>query len=289
MSEAAADNSRSVPRAVDRPVVPRVVEYPSSDGKPVAETDLHFDRLTAVAGMLKRRYKGRDDVYVGANLLVYDVPNNTESHLAPDVFVVFGVPGHRRDVFKLWEERPPAFILEITSRTTRRDDQDKKRRRYAAWGVSEYFLYDPRAEYLTPPLRGLSLAGGRYREMRERVLPNGEGGLHSEALGLHLWLRDRELRLYDPEAGADLLTPAEQDDRADSEAARADTEAARADAAVAQVRAEAARADSEAGARAEAEARVDSEAKARAEAEAARADAEARIRELEAQLRKKKG
>ena len=257
MSEAAADNSRSIPGAVDRAVVPRVVEYPSSDGKPVAETDLHFDRLTDVAKMLKRRYEGRDDVYVGANLLVYDVPTRPKSHLAPDVFVVFGVPGHRRDVFKLWEERPPAFVLEITSKTTRRDDLDKKRRRYAAWGVGEYFLYDPRAEYLTPPLRGLSLAGGRYREMPERVLPNGERGLVSEVLGLHPWLRDGELRLYDPEAGADLLTPVEQD--------------ARADAAVAQVRVEAARADAEAKARAEAEARADT--------------AEARIRELEARLR----
>ena len=153
------------------------------------------------------------------------MPTRPKSHLAPDVFVVFGVPGYRRDVFKLWEEGVPAFVLEITSKTTRRDDLDKKRRRYAAWGVSEYFLYDPRAEYLTPPLRGLSLAGGRYHEMRERVLPNGERGLVSEALGLHLWLRDRELRLYDPATGADLLTPAEQTARANSEAARADSEA----------------------------------------------------------------
>ena len=179
-----------------------------------------------VATALQLRYARRDDVYVGANLLVYDVLDNKRSRLAPDVFVAFGVPNRHRDVFLLWEERPPAFVLEITSKTTRRDDLDKKRRRYAAWGVSEYFLYDPRAEYLTPPLRGLSLAGGRYREMPERVLPNGERGLVSEALGLHLWLRDRELRLYDPVAEADLLTPAEQTARADAEAkARAGAEA----------------------------------------------------------------
>ncbi len=192
----------------------------------MAETDLHFDRLTDVAKMLKRRYEGRDNVYVSANLRIYDDHGNRHSHLAPDVFVVFGVPGHLRKVFKLWEERPPAFVLEITSEDSKDRDQNKKRRRYAAWGVSEYFLYDPWAEYLTPPLRGLSLAGGRYREMRERVLPNGERGLISEALGLCLWLRGRELRLYDPVAGADLPTPAEQDDRADAEAkARAEAEA----------------------------------------------------------------
>ena len=281
MSEVAADSARSLPRAVDQPVVPRVVEYPSSDGKPVTETSLHYNRLRDVVTALQDRYKGRD-VFVGPNLQVYYVPDKPRIHLAPDVFVVFGVPNQDRDVFKLWEEGVPAFVLEITSKSSEDDDVNKKRRRYAAWGVSEYFLYDPRVEHLTPPLRGLSLAGGRYREMRERVLPNGERGLHSEALGLHLWLRGRELRLYDPDTGADLLTPAEQTARADSEAeARAQAEA---------------RADSEARARAEAEARADSEsaradaeAKARAEAEAARADAEARVRELEAQLRKKKG
>ena len=287
MSEVAADNSRSVPGAVDRAVVPRVVEYPSSDGKPVTETSLHYNRLRDVVTALQDRYKGRD-VFVGPNLQVYYVPDKPRIHLAPDVFVVFGVPNQDRDVFKLWEEGVPAFVLEITSKTSEDDDVNKKRRRYAAWGVSEYFLYDPRAEHLTPPLRGLSLAGGRYREMPERVLPNGERGLVSEALGLHLWLRGRELRLYDPDAGADLLTPAEQTARADSEAARADTEAARADS-EAEARAQAeARADAEARARAEAEARVDFEAKARAEAEAARAEGEARICELEAQLRRKR-
>ena len=216
-----SDTAATVPR-----IVPRAVEYPSSDGKPVAETDLHYDRLTDVAAMLKHRYASRDDVYVGANLLVYDVAGNRRSRLAPDVFVAFGVPSHRRDVFKLWEERPPAFVLEVTSKGTRGKDTGKKRRRYAAWGVAEYFLYDPRAEYLSPPLRGLSLVGDGYREMPERVLPNGARGYHSEALGLHLWLRDGELRLYDPATGSDLLTPKEQAARADTEAqARARAEA----------------------------------------------------------------
>ena len=143
---------------------PRVVEYPSSDGKPVAESELHYDRLADVASMLRRRYEQCEDVYVGVNMLVYYERDNKNRHLAPDAFVVFGVPKHRRDVFLLWDEKVPAFILEITSKTTRGDDQNKKRERYADWGVAEYFLYDPRAEYLAPPLQGLALAGGRVPE-----------------------------------------------------------------------------------------------------------------------------
>ncbi len=182
------------------------VEYPTSDGKPVAETDLHFDRITYAAQSLKIRYANAPDVYVGANMLVYDEPGNPRRHLAPDVFVVFGVPNHRRDLFKIWEEKAPSFVLEITSKSTRKEDMTTKRRRYAAWGVEEYFLYDPRAEYLAPPLQGLALREGAYRPMPLVRLPNGQHGHTSESLGVHLWLRGSELRLFDPAIGRDLQT-----------------------------------------------------------------------------------
>ena len=252
MTEAVPRVSRIESPRIDR----RVVEYPSSDGKPVAETPLHYDRLRDLATALQLRYEGRDDVYVGANMLVYYEEGNKDRHLAPDLLVVFGVGDHRRDVFLLWEEKAPAFILEITSKSTRGRDEHEKRERYAEWGVGEYFLYDPRAEYLVPPLRGLALAGDGYRDMTERVLANGARGLRSRTLGLDLWLRDGELRLHDPVAGTDLLTPREHAARGDAEAARADVEAVRADAAVAKARSEAARADSLAEALARAEARL---------------------------------
>ena len=101
-------------------------------------------------------------------------------------------------------------MLEITSKSTRREDERTKRQRYAQWGVQEYFLYDPRAEWVTPPLQGFSLQGRRYRRMPECVLPNGKRGLECRTLGLYLWLRDGDLRLYDPAVGRDLSTPEEE-------------------------------------------------------------------------------
>ena len=139
-----------------------------------------------MAQSLKLRYADAPDVYVGANMLVYDEPGNPRRHLAPDLFVVFGVPNRCRDLFKIWEEKSPSFVLEITSKSTRREDMTTKRRRYAAWGVAEYFLYDPRAEYLDPPLQGLALREGAYRPMPPARLPNGQDGYPSESLGLHL-------------------------------------------------------------------------------------------------------
>lgn len=86
--------------------------------------------------------------------------------------------------------------------------------------MSEYFLYDPRAEYVKPPLKGFSLVGTVYRPMSTRTLPNGETGLWSETLRLCLWLKGPELRFYNPETGRDLRTPGEEAARADAEAAR---------------------------------------------------------------------
>ena len=99
---------------------PSVVEYPTSDGKPLAETDLHFGPRDLCRPRPEDPLRPtRRNVYVGANMLVYDEPGNPHRHLAPDVFVVFGVPNHRRDLFKIWEEKPPSFVLEVTSKSTR--------------------------------------------------------------------------------------------------------------------------------------------------------------------------
>ncbi|MDE0056355.1 MAG: Uma2 family endonuclease [Gammaproteobacteria bacterium] len=212
-------------------IEPDVVHYPTSDGRPVAETERHFMRLVGAAYGIRKHLAGRDDVYVGSNLLVFDEPGNPRRHLSPDIFVAFGVRRGERDLFKIWEEKPPAFVLEITSASTRREDERTKRQRYAQWGVGEYFLYDPRGEWLTPPLQGLELHGRRYRKMREVALPNGERGLRSESLGLGLWLKGSEIRLYDPATGRDLPTPEEEGASREIAEARANADQQRADAA----------------------------------------------------------
>ena len=74
--------------------------------------------------------------------------------------------------------RPPAFRQSerVVSRgSSRRDDERCKRDVYAALGVSEYFLYDPRGEYLTPPLQGWRLRDGEYRELPAVTVLPGRG------------------------------------------------------------------------------------------------------------------
>ena len=210
-------------------IEPNAVEYPTSDGKPVAESERHYMCLAGAAYGIRKHLSERDDVYVGSNLLVFDEPGNPRRHLSPDIFVAFGVRRGERDLYKIWEETPPAFVLEITSASTRRQDERTKRQRYARWGVREYFLYDPRGEWLTPPLKGFELRGKRYGKMREVALPNGEQGLRSESLGLGLWLKRSELRLYALMTGRDLPTPEEEGASRDAAEARAAAAEQRAD------------------------------------------------------------
>ena len=202
------------------------VEYPTSDGRPVAETPLHYQRLGDAAYVLGKRFESQPHAYVGANMLVYDEPGNPKRHLSPDLFVAFGVEDRERDIYKLWEEEAPSFVLELTSKSTHREDEMKKAR-YARWGVDEYVLYDPRAEYVRPPLQFFRLSGPGYRPMAPGILGNGKRGFASNALGLGLWLDGLVLRFLDPVTGQNLLTPNEAVARADAEAATARVKAAR--------------------------------------------------------------
>ena len=190
-------------------------DYPTGDGKPMAETDVHRDLMLELIGTLKWHFREDPTVYVSGNLLVHYEKGNKRRHVAPDVFVVPGVGSHLRENYLVWEEGPIPFVVELTSRTTRREDRETKHRLYLEkLGVKEYVLFDPREEYLVPSFqafrrhgadfRAVTLAGGRFR---------------SRVLGLDLERDGTQLRLRDPATGDRLPTPGE---RATAQEARAD-------------------------------------------------------------------
>lgn len=47
----------------------REIDYPTGDGKPMAETDLHRDNMIDVIQMLRDHFAKYKDVYVSGNLL----------------------------------------------------------------------------------------------------------------------------------------------------------------------------------------------------------------------------
>ena len=286
------------PRVIDpmhsTAAAPRVIDYPETDGQPMAETPAHRDAMMDAIQVLRRHFAHRPDVYVSGNMMMYYEEGEPRRCVSPDVFVAVGVEDKDRRTYLLWREaKGPDFVLEVTSKSTRRNDQVTKRALYEWMGVSEYVLYDPLGEYLSPSLQGFALSGGRYVELEGRRLPGGERALHSEVLGLslHVRARDRALRLYDPVSGEDLLTPVEAAAAREEAEARAEREAAaRGEAEVRAEREAAARGEAEvraerADARAEREAAVRGEAEVRAERAEARAEREAAVRREEAAAR----
>ena len=198
------------------PPRPAAVEYPESDGKPMAETETHLRATFDVLASLWARYGRRVDVYVGGDLMVYYWDGTKERSVSPDVFVAFGCPREpQRRVWKTWEEGKLAdFVLEVTSESTRGDDERRKREIYRRQRVTEYWQFDPTGDYLDPVLKGRRLnARSAYRPIPLTTAPDGTLQGKSKVLGLLLCL-DSEgcLRLYDPATGEFLLTLKEHAD-----------------------------------------------------------------------------
>ena len=205
------------------------IYYPESDGQPMAETSFHWRVMVDTAEALVRWYEKTPDVWVGSNLFVYyekDKPG-----IAPDVFAVRGVAKEDRRTFKVWEEggHVPFFVLEATSKDTKRKDQGKNKAIYQAIGVEEYFLFDPLSEYLKPRLQGFQLTGRGYQPIPRLA----DGSLSSKTTGLLLRGEGVKLRLMDAATGAlllwsDELEAARQaaEERAQAAEERAEREAA---------------------------------------------------------------
>jgi Uma2 family endonuclease len=183
------------------------VEYPTSDGKPMAETELHRDDMIDLIQTLQDYFAETPLVCVSGNMLMFYEEGNRRKHISPDVFVVRGIPKKQRENYLIWQEgKAPDLVIEITSKSTKREDQQKKRELYRdVLRVPEYFLFDPTDDYLTPPLKGFRLLEGEYVPI-ESV----DGRLPSKVLGLHLERDGQELRLYDPQRHSRLLKPSEQ-------------------------------------------------------------------------------
>ena len=164
------------------------IYYPESDGQPLAETDRHRDLMTDLVAAARYHFRDAPDVYVSANLFVYYVEGDPTECVAPDFFLVRGVPKGQRRTYKVWEEgKAPEVVIELTSTKTHREDLGKKRDVYETIGVLEYFLFDPDGVRFRPPLRGFRREGGVLRPAAPAArAPGGGLVLASSVLGLEL-------------------------------------------------------------------------------------------------------
>ncbi|MBL8865114.1 MAG: Uma2 family endonuclease [Gemmataceae bacterium] len=198
------------------------IDYPGSDGKPMAETQLHIRSIISLYEQMLRFYSARDDVLVTVDLFWYWKEGNNRRRIAPDIMVIPGVSKEPpRRTYLSWKEGVvPAMVVEFASQGTWRKDLGKKFNRYEKLGVKEYFIFDPEGLYLVPTLQGHRLRGRTYR----RVFSD-DGSLPTE-LGFRLVPEGTILRMIDVKTGNRILTGSEQ---AEEETRRAEHEKQRAD------------------------------------------------------------
>ena len=186
------------------PVDDLAIEYPSSDGEPMAESDLQYVPLTETVSALRVRFSDRSDVYVAGNMLVYYRMNDPSASVAPDVFAVLGTTGnHPRDS---WPSGVRARLPTSSWRSPRRAHGVGTLRRRGTftlrWECRKYWRFDPTGRCFTPVLVGEMLVDGVYRPRLVSAGASGELRGRSHVLGLDFVVEpELRLRVYDPDTG----------------------------------------------------------------------------------------
>ena len=247
---------------------PARIRFPDPpERRPEDMTTFNHLAVTGSAYLLIHHLGDPDTTIVAGEHYVALAPTSDMKGLHyPDLLIAFNAdPAAYREsnAYVISEQgKPPDFILEIVSPSSRRRDRVIKRQAYADLCVPEYWRFD---EVDSP--RRVKLAGdrlsaeGQYRPIPIERLPDGTLQGYSPALNLHLRWERGQLRWHDPTTGQHIVTLEDERARADHAEARA---------------------------RSEQQTRIQAEARARNEQQT-RIHAEARARELEAELRRLRG
>ncbi len=180
----------------------REIFYPESDGKPMGETDYHIILITELFQTLRTFFSKSKETRVFSDIMFYYEQGNPRKVIAPDVMVVKGVGKQLRRTFRLWEEKTPDVVFEISSRGTWKEDLQKKYLLYQNLGVKEYYIFDPEYDYLKEePLIAYHLKNGAFENIKIK-----RGRVFSPVLNLEIVDTGETLRLFNLETKSFLPT-----------------------------------------------------------------------------------
>jgi len=191
------------------------IEYPDSDGLPMAENTLQFEWIVTIKGGVDALFLDDPKVFVAGDLLWYPVEGEPTIRMGPDVLVAFGRPKGHRGSYKQWEEGhlAPQVIFEILSPGNRPGEMDREFQFYQQYGVEEYYVYDPD----DGSLEGWRRAGDHLEQIPQMA------GFVSPRLGIHFdpGKGPDNLMIFGPN-GAPFLSYTELFPKSESEQRRAD-------------------------------------------------------------------
>ncbi|MBF0289323.1 MAG: Uma2 family endonuclease [SAR324 cluster bacterium] len=207
---------------------PQHVVYPESDGKPMAETDLHRQLIIKAIDILQKAFP---NAYVSGNICLYYEQGNPRKMISPDVLLCCSQEPDVKRTYLAWEENAQLdLVIEFSSFSTRREDHHKKKRIYEQiLKVPYYVIFDPHGIYLNV----WQLNHGEYAPLE----PDEQGYYHLFHLNLHLAIEENNsLRFFNSEK-TPLLTVGEwgiqlaeqESKRAEQESKRAEQESKRAE------------------------------------------------------------
>ena len=166
---------------------------------------------------LRRHFGSLDTTLVISETPLGWQHSQREGILIPDLLVAFDVDPSaviaRRGYAIEEQGKTPDFVLEVASESTGQQDENRKRSGYAAYGVQEYWRFDPSGgEYHRQPLAGDTLTDGEYRPIAIHRNDDTHYWGHSAALNLSLCWEDGRLRWWDTVAERYLETHDEEAD-----------------------------------------------------------------------------
>ncbi len=154
------------------------VYYPAEEERPVPLSERALRLMYYLFQALSHIFRDDPMVHVGGDQFIYWEPGNIRKRVAPDVYVIRGVPKEPpRAVIRIWEEAVPSLVVEVSSTASRKQDRERKLRLYQNdHRCPEYLIWDDD----TAELLFYRLEEGRY----EPQSPQIGGRFYCQELGV---------------------------------------------------------------------------------------------------------
>ena len=231
MTANATDNNAAATRhpaasPADAPTIARFPDFPPRDDM---MNSIHIHDYGYQPAL--RLHLGNPDttIVLGEVPIAWDIPRRRAGVRIPDLLAALDVCTDQilnRMGYAIHQVgKPPDFVLEVASDTTSRQDEAVRRRDYAAFGVMEYWLFDPDwGQRYETGLIGWSLVNGRYELITIHEYAPGMYYGYSVVLELYVCWEHGRLRWYNPVARRYLRTYDEEQDNGIAVEAQRDEE-----------------------------------------------------------------
>jgi len=195
------------------PSAPSPIDYPDSDGLPMAENTLQYQWITTIVTDLRHLFADNPAIFVAGDLFWYPVQGNGDLRMAPDAMVAFGRPKGDRGSYRQWEEGgvAPQVVFEVLSPGNRAGGMREKLDFYDQYGAEEYYIYDPDRVVLL----------GYLRKQGRLAAIEPMNGHVSPRLRIRFEMSEGGLTIFRPD-GKPFITPEEHAEREEQQQQRAE-------------------------------------------------------------------